>query len=168
MKKIISVLPVLIFGLLALGGLYLMGQNIKGQAGLVKIPAPAITEAAEAEYSQITLVNFFASWCAPCIEEHAVLTSLAQDHGIPIYGVAYYDTPDKIGAFLEKHGNPFEQVFYDSRGKIGAKWELKGVPETFIVDQNGMIRYRHQGLLMPFDIDELILPIIKKIQDEGT
>lgn len=96
------------------------------------------------------LVNFFASWCVPCVEEAAVLLTVAQS-GLPIFGIAYKDTPDATARFLARHGNPYARLGHDSAGLVGIDWGISGVPESYLVDKTGMVRWRFVGP-MPADV----------------
>ncbi len=95
----------------------------------------------------VKLVNFWASWCAPCRTEHPVLTALAEDEGITIHGVNYKDRPDGARRFLRALGDPFARVGVDETGRTGIDWGVYGVPETFVVDGEGHILARHVGPL---------------------
>lgn len=88
-------------------------------------------------------INFFASWCLPCREEHEVLEEFSNEFSI--IGIAYKDKIEKISNFLEDLGNPYEQVFLDFSGKSAIELGLYGVPETYFIDQNGIIKYKHVG-----------------------
>jgi cytochrome c biogenesis protein CcmG, thiol:disulfide interchange protein DsbE len=93
---------------------------------------------------EIKLVNFWASWCAPCRVEHPHLTAL-QDEGIAIYGVNYKDDPDKALAFLAELGDPYAGVGADAAGRTAFEWGVYGVPETFVVDGDGTVLLRVAG-----------------------
>ncbi len=92
------------------------------------------------------LVNWFASWCAPCAEEAPVLMDLKRA-GVPIWGIAYKDKPAATSAFLARHGNPFARVAHDVPGRVAIDWGVTGVPETYLVDAQGMVRWRYVGPL---------------------
>lgn len=92
------------------------------------------------------LVNFFASWCAPCVVEHPQLVRLARA-GTPVLGIAYKDRPADSLAFLQRHGNPFARVGLDEAGRIAIDWGLYGVPETYLIDRAGIVRWRWAGPL---------------------
>lgn len=100
------------------------------------------------------VINFFASWCAPCIVELPQLKAL-KDKGIPIVGIAFQDTPENIIAFLEKHDNPYALAAIDSKGAASIGWGLLGVPETFVTDGKGAIIWHFRGGLEPKHIKEI-------------
>ncbi|HEX4261901.1 MAG TPA: DsbE family thiol:disulfide interchange protein [Acetobacteraceae bacterium] len=94
------------------------------------------------------LVNFFASWCVPCVQEAPELMAL-HDRAVPIYGIAYKDQPDAALGFLERHGNPYLRVATDLPGRTAIDFGLYGVPETYFIDRGGIIRWRWAGALTP-------------------
>ena len=96
--------------------------------------------------NEIILVNFFASWCVPCRVEHAFMQSLSNE-GIKIIGINYKDDPQQAIQWLEELGNPYSNVAIDSNGRIAIDWGVYGIPETFIVNTDNIIQYRHVGPL---------------------
>jgi cytochrome c biogenesis protein CcmG/thiol:disulfide interchange protein DsbE len=102
------------------------------------------------------LVNFFASWCLPCRVEHPVLTEIAREAGVTLIGVNYKDAPDAGRAFLDELGNPYAAIVADQTGAISVNWGVTGLPETFVVDADGTIVYRHFGPILPEQRDELM------------
>ncbi len=109
-----------------------------------------------AEYrGQTVLVNFFASWCLPCRLEMPLLGSLANE-GIPIIGIAYKDRAADTEQFLAEFGNPFHAIGVDTDGRIGLEWGAYGIPETFLVDQSGLVQWRHAGV-----VDQAVLETIR-------
>ena len=102
-----------------------------------------------------TLINFFASWCAPCAEEHPALMAL-QAQGVRIVGVAYKDAPDKTQAMLARLGNPFATTLVDRAGNAGVDFGISGVPETFLVGSDGKIIAKHTGPLTPQTAEDLL------------
>jgi cytochrome c biogenesis protein CcmG, thiol:disulfide interchange protein DsbE len=112
---------------------------------------------------QVTLINFFASWCAPCREEHAELMVLARQPGVRLEGIAYKDKPEDSRAFLDRLGNPYSRIGVDRSGTTAIDFGVYGVPETYVVDATGSIRYRHVGPLTAEDEKEKILPLISRI-----
>jgi len=113
---------------------------------------------------QVSLVNVFASWCTPCKVEHPVLSDFAASHDTPLYGISYKDRADKAGKWLAHEGNPYNAVAHDEAGLSMIDWGVYGVPETYLIDAHGIIRYRHAGPLSQADIETEILPRIRELQ----
>ena len=112
----------------------------------------------------VTVINFFASWCLPCKAEHPLLFQLGKDYGVPVYGIAFKDRPQDTAAYIKELGSPYAKIGLDESGRTGLDFGLMGVPETFIVDKTGIIRYR---LPMPIDPDRMkdeIGPLLKSLQ----
>lgn len=114
---------------------------------------------ADLRAGQITLVNFWASWCGPCRIEHPVLAELAAA-GTRVIGVNYKDKPDQALGFLSELGDPYRAVAADTAGRIGLDWGIYGVPETFVIDGEGVILLRHPGPLTPRIVAERIAPLL--------
>ncbi len=112
---------------------------------------------------RVTVVNVFASWCVPCRAEHPILTRLAREHGAALIGLNWEDTPEAARAWLAELGDPFERIGSDPSGRGGIDWGVYGVPETYVVDAEGRIRYKHVGPLSDEDIDAVILPIVRRV-----
>ncbi len=109
------------------------------------------------------LVNIFASWCGPCRVEHPLLMRLAAE-GVPLVGINYKDKPQDATAWLEKLGDPFSAIGVDPTGRTAIDWGVYGVPETYVVDGEGRIRYRHVGPIMPQDLEEKIMPLLRSLR----
>ncbi|MFC7475662.1 DsbE family thiol:disulfide interchange protein [Dankookia sp. GCM10030260] len=107
------------------------------------------------------LVNFFASWCVPCVIEHPQLMKLAKQ-GVPVLGVAYKDKPADALAFLKKHGTPYARLGTDLPGRVAIDWGLYGVPETYLIDKTGVIRWRWAGPLTEDTLAQELLPLLKR------
>jgi cytochrome c biogenesis protein CcmG/thiol:disulfide interchange protein DsbE len=103
---------------------------------------------------QPRLINVFASWCVPCIAEAPLLMELKKQ-GVPIDAVAVRDRPEDVAEFLARHGNPFERIGSDPESRVQLALGSSGVPETFIVDGRGIIRYQHMGPIEPGDVQAL-------------
>ena len=103
---------------------------------------------------KITVLNFFASWCIPCSAEHSSLKKLAWKEDIFLVGVNYKDTAKDASEWLNKLGNPYARTGFDSSGRIGIEWGISGVPETFIIDKNGIILNRFSGPLLDVQFEE--------------
>lgn len=109
---------------------------------------------------EIVIVNFWASWCAPCRAEHPLLERLAREDGITIYGVNYKDNPARALGFLEELGNPYAKIIADNSGRTGLNWGLYGVPETFVIDGSGTVILRHPGPVTEQVFREKIRPAL--------
>ena len=95
--------------------------------------------------NQITLVNFFATWCKPCRDEHIYIKRFSNENTIKVVGINYKDNPRKAILWLKKLGNPYTDIAIDNNGRIAIDWGVYGIPETFIVNTKGIIKYRHVG-----------------------
>ncbi len=111
----------------------------------------------------VSVVNIFASWCLPCRTEHPFITRLAKMKVARVYGLNYKDSPKKALKWLRELGDPYFAIGADRDGRVGIDWGVYGVPETFIVDNDGRIRYKHVGPLNQEVLDDVILPAIRKI-----
>ena len=111
----------------------------------------------------VQLVNFFASWCVPCIAEHPQITALAAQHGVAVHGVTYNDAPADTLAWLNRHGDPYDRVAIDEDRGAAIAWGVTGVPETYVVDGAGVIRYKHTGPILPETLERTILPLIRDL-----
>lgn len=114
---------------------------------------------------QVTLVNVFASWCIPCRDEHPVLMQLA-DEGVPIFGINQKDAPENAVAFLSDLGNPYTRIGADPDNRASIEWGVYGVPETFVVDANGVITYKHTGPLTERSLEEGLRPALAAARGE--
>ena len=119
-------------------------------------PAPTIDDLT---VDGIKFVNFWASWCGPCRAEHPLLEAMADD-GATLIGINYKDSADNALGFLAELGDPFTKIGADTTGRTGLEWGVYGVPETFVIDGNGKVLYRHPGPLTQRIMDERILPAI--------
>jgi cytochrome c biogenesis protein CcmG/thiol:disulfide interchange protein DsbE len=119
---------------------------------------------ADAVRGHVALVNVFASWCVPCKAEHPVLMRLARDKRLPIYGINYKDWWEDSLNWLKELGNPYTAIGYDDQGRVGIEWGVYGVPETFVVDRDGRIRYKHIGPITPQVLAETLLPLIERLE----
>ncbi len=111
----------------------------------------------------VTLVNVWGSWCAPCRKEHPLLMQLAEDERIRLVGLNYKDEPENARRFLGELGNPFDAIGVDRTGRAAIDWGVYGVPETFLVGPDGIIRYKHVGEFTPESLQREFLPQIEKI-----
>lgn len=175
MKRLFFVVPVVIFvGLawLLYVGLF-QGPPSALPSPLIGKTAPDIAlppldaqatgfNRAELQQGRPTIINFWASWCAPCRIEHPTLTALAAREGVALYGVDYKDRPEDARSFLSELGNPFGKINQDREGRVAIDWGVTGVPETFVVDGQGIIRVHFAGPLNQEILQRLILPALAK------
>lgn len=115
----------------------------------------------------VTVVNVWASWCVPCRDEHPHLVEIAGDERIRLYGINYKDTPENARRFLGRFGNPFAAVGTDYSGRVGIDWGVYGVPETFVVDGEGRIAYKHIGPIDGQSLENEVKPEIERLLDES-
>jgi len=144
--------PVPEFELPPLGGLMEVGEPVGGLA------------TRDLKTGEVTLVNVWASWCVPCRQEHPYLMALANQHGVRIAGLNYKDKPENARRFLGSLGNPFKRVGVDNKGSATVDWGVYGVPETFLVDGAGVIRYKWIGPITPRALKEELLPRVRSTQ----
>ena len=109
----------------------------------------------------VKLVNYWASWCAPCRAEHPTLEKLAAE-GVSIYGVNYKDQQDNASAFLEELGDPYKAIGRDEKGRMALDWGLYGVPETYVIDGAGTIVLRFAGPLTSSVVEKTLRPAMEK------
>ncbi|MCG7394863.1 DsbE family thiol:disulfide interchange protein [Microvirga sp. ACRRW] len=128
--------PVPVFSLAPLEGLTADGKPVPGFSN-------------EDLKGRVTIVNVWASWCAPCRQEHPLLVDLAKDPSVRLVGINQKDNPDNARRFLGALGNPYAAVGVDPKGRASIDWGVYGVPETFIVGPDGTIRHKHIGPLTP-------------------
>lgn len=112
---------------------------------------------------EVSMVNVFASWCTSCLQEHPIFMELSAMGTIPVHGINYRDEPDDALAWLDRHGDPYSRIGADRNGRVGIDWGVYGVPETFVVDRQGMIAYKHIGPVTREALETTILPLIKEL-----
>ncbi|AMG89017.1 DsbE family thiol:disulfide interchange protein [Bordetella parapertussis] len=113
---------------------------------------------------RVWVLNVWASWCAPCREELPLLQEVGPRDAVPIYGLNYKDKPEDARAWLARHGNPYVASASDVDGRVGIEYGVYGVPETFVIDGAGRIRYRQLGVLTPQIWRERLLPVIEGLR----
>lgn len=175
-RRLIVLLPLLVF--LGLAGLFLL-QLLSGRdeaevpSALLGLPAPQTNLPAlegsnlpgldsKTFAGKVTLVNVFASWCAPCREEHPVLLALSQDKRFVMAALNYKDEPQNARRFLGDLGNPFQAIGVDETGRTAIDWGVYGVPETFVIGKDGKIAYKHVGPLTGESSQTVLMPEIEK------
>ena len=117
---------------------------------------------------KVWLLNVWASWCVSCRVEHPILLDLARSGAVPIVGLDYKDKPDDGKAWLAQRGDPYNVAVMDADGRVGIDWGVYGVPETFVVDKHGVIRYKQIGPVTTEALQKVILPLVRRLQDEAS
>ena len=167
-------LPLSIF--IVLAGFLFVGLQLNPRevpSPLIDKPAPAFrvaqlhapdkTISPEDLKGKVWLFNVWASWCVSCRQEHPLLVELARRNVVPIIGLNYKDGRDVGMGWLNEHGDPYVLSAFDADGRIGIDFGVYGVPETFLIDKNGVIRYKHIGPLTGEAIEQKLLPRIKEL-----
>jgi len=171
------IIPLILFIIMAV--FLALGLNLKPN----EIPSPFINkhaptfsapklDAPEEKLSpadlkgQVWLFNVWASWCVSCRAEHPVLNQLAKQNAVVIVGLNYKDEPTDAKNWLNTLGNPYNVSIMDQDGRIGIDYGVYGVPETFVIDKKGLIRYKHTGPVSDDDVQKIFLPLIAKLQAE--
>lgn len=113
---------------------------------------------------RVWLLNIWASWCAPCREEHPLLMQIAQSGAVPIYGLNYKDQPADAISWLERYGDPYALSVEDRNGRVGIDYGVYGVPETYVIDKLGVIRYKRIGPVTSSLWRDKILPLVQELQ----
>jgi len=173
--KVKFLLPLLLFIVLVI--FLAIGLNRDPQevpSPLINKPAPAfeIPQLSEANQSfspasmkgQVWILNVWASWCVACREEHPVLVELAKLKIAPIIGLDYKDKREDALAMLAKQGNPYLLSAFDANGRVGIDYGVYGVPETYVIDKAGMIRFKHIGPITMNILNQKIYPLISELQ----
>ena len=112
---------------------------------------------------KVFILNVWASWCVACREEHPLLVEFAKKKVVPLYGLNYKDQREDANRWLARFGNPYDASLYDVEGRVGIDFGVYGVPETFVIDQNGVIRFKHIGPITPDVLATKIEPLLKKL-----
>ena len=174
-RRLFALVPVALFGALAILLLIRLfaGDASKLPSALIgrSVPAfslPSLTgleripglSDADLRGGEVTVVNFFASWCIPCHQEHPSLTELARG-GVRLVGIAYKDDPENTRRFLGSKGNPYSRIGVDRSGRAGIEFGVSGVPETFVVRGDGTIAYKHFGPVTGDDLADKLLPAVR-------
>jgi cytochrome c biogenesis protein CcmG/thiol:disulfide interchange protein DsbE len=174
MKSLRFIIPLGVFALLMLllwRGLALDPRTVPSP--LIDKPAPAFALARLDDASQtirrddmlgkVWLLNVWASWCEACRDEHATLVEFSRTKAVPIIGLDYKDTRAAGTAWLAQFGNPYVASAFDRDGRVGIDFGVYGVPETFVIDKKGVVRYKQIGALTPEIIDKRILPLLREL-----
>ena len=178
MRRLIFIVPLVVFaGFAAATAWYIFeiqrdsqrAPNIIG-AGEQNKPVPEfdlppllddIPGFATADFGgEVVMVNVFASWCVPCRAEHPLITRIGEEGIVPVWGLNWKNKKNEAIAWLDELGNSYKRIGFDLSGRVGIEWGVYGVPETYLIDKTGRIRYKHVGPLSRNDLKETILPMI--------
>lgn len=170
-------IPVALFALVAVAfGFGLRRDPSAIPPTLIDAPAPEFAlpaiEGREANFSsddlkgKVSMVNIFASWCVACVYEHPTLVAITEQGGPPIYGLAWKDEPGATAQWLDRLGDPYTAVGDDADGRVAIDFGVTGAPETYVVDKQGRVRYKHIGVITPNDWTNLIGPMIAELERE--
>ncbi|SAL28873.1 redoxin domain-containing protein [Caballeronia sordidicola] len=135
---------------------------------LPRLDTPGRNLSPDALRGHVWIMNVWASWCESCRDEHALLISLAGRNVVPIYGLDYKDEPEAARQWLRQAGNPYIASMADRSGQTGIDYGVYGVPETFVIDRQGVIRFKRSGPLTQTALDTQILPLVQKLQGEDS
>lgn len=130
---------------------------------LPQLHDPALTLSADGQRGKVWVLNVWASWCVACREEHPVLMEFAKTGLVPVYGLNYKDQREAGIAWLKQFGNPYQASGYDDKGRVGLDYGVYGVPETYVIDKQGVIRYKRIGPVTREILDKKMIPLIKEL-----
>lgn len=166
--------PLLVFGLLVGFLAYGLQRDpsridsplIDNAAPQFSLPILATGETFDSQsmVGQVWVLNVFASWCVACVAEHPLLVKLGEEQSVPLVGLNYKDKTGDAVAWLNRFGNPFFAVPEDQAGSVGIDWGVYGVPETFVIDADGVVQYKHIGPLTEQSIADTVLPLIQSLE----
>lgn len=175
MRRLLYLLPLLLF--VGVGVAFFLGFERDPRdipSALIDKPVPAFALpplpgrsdglSADSLKGEVTLVNVFASWCIPCKAEHPIITRLAREQGVTVHAINHKDKAEDALAWLTRNGDPYKRIGADLDGRVSIDWGVYGVPESFLVDRQGRIRYKHVGPLTPQVVEEQILPLVKELR----
>jgi cytochrome c biogenesis protein CcmG/thiol:disulfide interchange protein DsbE len=178
-KALVYLLPLGIFLVVAvflLRGLWLNPREVPSP--FIDKPAPQFSLARLAQpdtqfspadmKGQVWLLNVWASWCVACRQEHPLLVELARKKAVPIIGLNYKDKPDAARAWLAQWGDPYDLSVKDLDGRIGIEYGVYGVPETFVIDQQGVIRFKQIGPITEEVWQKKMLPLLESLRKNGA
>ena len=168
------VIPLILFALMV--GLLGYGLNLDPK----KVPSPLIDKSAPTfslamlddpsrqlstadMLGQVWVLNVWASWCVSCRAEHAVISELARKNLVTVVGLNYKDEPDDAERWLQQFGNPYATSVIDRDGRVGLDWGVYGVPETFVIGADGLIKYKHIGPVTMESLNNKIMPVLREL-----
>lgn len=125
---------------------------------------PAKQFSSQEMHGKVWLLNVWASWCVSCREEHPLLMALARQNIVPVYGIDYKDKPEDGKAWLAQGGDPYVLSVSDMEGRVGIDYGVYGVPETYVIDKQGIIQYKQIGPVTEQSLQETILPLVARLE----
>jgi cytochrome c biogenesis protein CcmG/thiol:disulfide interchange protein DsbE len=128
---------------------------------LLQEPGKRFTE--KQMLGHVWILNVWASWCPPCLVEHPVVTRIAAAGMAPVIGLNYKDAREEALPWLERNGNPYQLIAFDRDGRIGIDYGVYGVPETYVIDRRGVIRFKHIGPLSAEVVQQKVEPLVKQL-----
>lgn len=131
---------------------------------LPRLDDPKRAVSVEELRGQVWLLNVWASWCVACLQEHPLLVEFARRGVVPIYGLNYKDESGAARAWLAEHGNPYTLSIMDADGRVGIDYGVYGVPETFLIDRQGVIRFKQIGPVTPDVLENKIAPLVRRLR----
>lgn len=131
---------------------------------LPQLDAPELRVATQDLRGQVWLLNVWASWCVACRQEHPLLVELSKTGQVKMYGLNYKDKREDALGWLDKLGNPYVKSMSDTEGLVGIDFGVYGVPETFVIDKQGVIRYKQIGPVTPEALRDTLLPLVAKLE----
>jgi cytochrome c biogenesis protein CcmG, thiol:disulfide interchange protein DsbE len=137
------------------------------QFTLAQVQSPEKTFSPQEMKGQVWMLNVWASWCVACREEHPLLVELGRSGVVPLIGLDYKDQPKDALKVLAQEGNPYKLSALDLEGKVGIDFGVYGVPETFIIDKQGVIRHKVIGPITPDSLQNEVLPLVAKLKAES-
>ncbi len=137
------------------------------QFQLPSLDDPNQTVSSDIFKGKVTLLNVWASWCVACRQEHPFLLELARQGEVSIVGLNYKDTREAAHGWLTNLGNPYQINAFDADGKVAIDWGVYGVPETFVIDPKGIIRYKHIGPITLQDWEQKLAPLIRYLKKKS-
>ena len=174
MKSLRYLIPLFVFvGLVVFLGAGLRLDPREVPSPLIDKPAPAFSLARldnagqsiskDSLRGKVWMLNVWASWCVACRQEHPLLVEFSRKKLLPVYGLNYKDTRPNGQRWLANFGNPYEASLFDENGRVGIDFGVYGVPETFVIDREGIIRFKHIGPLTPDVLADKIEPLVRKL-----
>jgi len=176
-KLLVALVPLLLFSVLAL---FLMkglkrdphkvpspfiGKQIPAFSA-VSLEGPTVKLTNKLFHGRVSILNVFASWCLYCRTEHPVLMDIKNTYHLTLYGLDYKDKRASAIKWLKQYGDPYTKIIFDPSGKLAINFGTYGTPETFIIDKEGIIRYKYVGPISPAEWKDNLLPIVMRLQKE--